>query len=402
MASYDVAIVGLGAMGSAAAWQLSTRGLRVLGLDRHTPPHHFGSSHGHARIIREAYFEHPQYVPFVQRAYALWDALSAATGAGLLQRTGGLMIGREDGRLVTGARQSARLHRLPCELWSAAAVRERVPALSPDADMVGLWEPRAGVLFPERAIAAMLGAARAAGAELVYDTIVTGWTVDREGVTLATRTQDYHAARAILAAGPWVPDLLPTLGLPLTVERAVQHWFRPGAHELSGPDRLPIFILEYERDRLLYGLPDTGRGVKIAKHHQGERTTADTVRRHVGEDERLEMQALVERWLPRVAGPLTEATVCLYTNTPDHDFILDYHPADRRVVLASPCSGHGFKFATAVGEVLADLATDRPPALDLSPFRIERFGYGDQGGVTGMRDRRGASSQGDRGDSEGD
>ena len=374
MASYDVAIVGLGAMGSAAAWQLSARGLRVLGLDRHTPPHHFGSSHGHARIIREAYFEHPQYVPLVQRAYALWDALAAATGADLVRRTGGLMIGREPGALVTGARQSARLHRLPCELWSAADVRERVPAIAPDAEMVALWEPRAGVLFPERAIATMLGAAREAGAQLVYDTIVTGWTADRDGVTLATRTQDYQAARAILAAGPWMPDLLPTLGLPLAVERAVQHWFRPSAREWCGPDRLPIFMIEYEPDRLLYGLPDTGRGVKIAKHHQGERTTADTVRRLVDEHERLEMLALVERWLPRVAGPVTETTVCLYTNTPDHHFVLDYHPATRRVVLASPCSGHGFKFATAVGEALADLVMDHDTPADLSPFRLERFG----------------------------
>jgi len=211
MTSYDVAIVGLGAMGSAAAWQLSARGLRVLGLDRHTPPHHFGSSHGHARIIREAYFEHPQYVPFVQRAYRLWDSLAAATGADLMRRTGGLMIGREDGPLVTGARTSAQLHHLPCELWSAADVSERVPALSPDAEMVALWEPRAGVLVPERAVDAMLGAARAAGTELVYDTVVTGWTADRDGVTLATRTQDFHAARAIFAAGPWLTDLLPTL-----------------------------------------------------------------------------------------------------------------------------------------------------------------------------------------------
>ena len=374
MTSYDVAIVGLGAMGSAAAWQLSARGLRVLGLDRYTPPHHFGSSHGHARIIREAYFEHPQYVPFVQRAYRLWDALAAATGVDLVRRTGGLMIGREDGPLVTGARRSAQLHHLPCELWSAAGVSERVPALSPDAEMVALWEPRAGVLVPERAVDAMLDVARAAGTELVYDTIVTGWTAGPDGVTLATRTQDFHAARAIMAAGPWMTDLLPTLSLPLVIERAVQHWFRPAAPELCGPDRLPIFMLEYERDRLMYGLPDTGRGVKVATHHQGERTTADTVRRQVDEDERLDMQALVDRWLPRVAGPLTEGTVCMYTNTPDHDFILDYHPADRRIVLASPCSGHGFKFAAAVGEALADLVTDRQPAIDLSPFRVERFG----------------------------
>jgi sarcosine oxidase len=374
MQSFDVAIVGLGATGSAAAWHLAERGLRVLGLDRHTPPHHFGSSHGHARIIREAYFEHPHYVPIVQRAYALWETLAAATGTALVKRTGGLMLGPRDGQLVSGAMRSAELHQLPCALWSGAEVRERVPALHPGDDMVGLWEPRAGVLFPERCVETMLGAARRRGARLVCNTTVTGWKTDSGGVTVATSSQDYRAGRLILAGGPWMPELLPTLGLPLSVERAVQHWFRPQVDEgLTGPDHLPIFILEYARDRLLYGLPDTGHGVKIAKHHQGERTTADAVRRRVDDRERDEMHALVRQWLPRVAGPLAESTVCLYTNTPDLDFILDYHPADRRVIVASPCSGHGFKFASAVGEILADLALQRTPAFDLAPFRATRF-----------------------------
>jgi len=374
MEFFDVAIVGLGATGSAAAWHLAERGLRVLGIDRHTPPHHYGSSHGHARIIREAYFEHPQYVPMVQRAYALWDALAASAGTELVRRTGGLMIGAADGQLVSGAQRSAVLHQLPCALWSAGDVRNRVPALCPTDDMVALWEPRAGVLFPERAIETMLAAARARGARLVCETIVTGWHADSTGVTVATSAQDYRAARLVLAGGPWMPELLPTLALPLDIERAVQFWFRPPVDEgLGGPDRLPIFIMEYAHDRLLYGLPDTGRGVKIAKHHQGERTTADTVRRRVDDNEQLEMHALAQQWLPRVAGPFVEASVCLYTNTPDRDFILDYHPENGRVIVASPCSGHGFKFASAVGEILADLATERAPAFDLSPFRVGRF-----------------------------
>jgi sarcosine oxidase len=374
MQSFDVAIVGLGATGSAAAWHLAERGVRVLGLDRHTPPHHYGSSHGHARIIREAYFEHPQYVPMVQRAYALWDRLAAATNTDLVKRTGGLMIGPQSGHLVSGALRSAQLHQLPCALWSAAEVRQRVPALHPGDDMVGLWEPRAGVLFPERCVETMLGAARAGGARLVYETKVTGWRADAGGVTVATSSQDYRAERLILAGGPWMPELLPTLGLPLAVERAVQYWFRPSVDDgLSGPDRLPVFIMEYARERLLYGLPDTGRGVKIAKHHQGERTTADSVRRRVDDDEKLEMHALVLQWLPRVAGPLTESSVCLYTNTPDRNFILDRHPAHRQVIVASPCSGHGFKFASAVGEILADLATERTPSFNLAAFRVTRF-----------------------------
>jgi sarcosine oxidase len=284
------------------------------------------------------------------------------------------MIGPQNGQLVAGAMRSAQLYRLPCALWTAAEIRERVPALNPGDDMVGLWEPRAGVLFPERCIEAMLRAAAGRGAELLYETTVTGWAADSGGVTVATRAQDYRAARLVLAGGPWMPELLPTLRLPLTIERAVQHWFRPSPDEgLSGPDRLPIFMIEYERNRLLYGLPDTGHGVKIATHHEGERTTADTVRRRVDEDEQRDVQGLVQQWLPRVAGPLIESTVCLYTNTPDRDFILDYHPAHRRAIVASPCSGHGFKFASAVGEIVADLVVERTPAFDLSPFRAGRF-----------------------------
>src|SRR5215204_2580642 len=186
MQSFDVAIVGLGATGSAAAWHLADRGLRVLGIDRHTPPHHFGSSHGHARIIREAYFEHPLYVPLVQRAYAWWETLGAASGTELLKRTGGVMLGPEGGQLVSGAMRSAQLHGLPCARWTAAEVRARVPALNPRGDMVGLWEPRAGVLFPERCVETMLRAAAGRGAELLYETTVTGWDADQGGVTVAT------------------------------------------------------------------------------------------------------------------------------------------------------------------------------------------------------------------------
>jgi sarcosine oxidase len=360
-------------MGSAAAWHLAERGLRVLGIDRHTPPHHYGSSHGHARIIREAYFEHPQYVPIVQRAFTLWEELASRAGTELVRRTGGAMIGPEEGPLVSGAVRSARMHALPFALWSSSELRARVPAIAPAAHMVGLWEPRAGVLFPERCVETMLRAARARGADLLFETTVTGWHAAGQAVTIATASQDYRAGRVILAAGPWMPDLLPRLGVPLAIERVVQHWFSPSERDLAVPDRLPVFIMEYAHERFLYGLPDVGRGVKIALHHQGERTTAETVRRQVDEGERAEMQALVRHWLPRIAGPLTESSVCLYTNTPDQHFVIDRHPEISRVVIASPCSGHGFKFASAIGEILTDLVMDRSPAFDLSAFGANRF-----------------------------
>jgi sarcosine oxidase len=375
MPVFDVAIVGLGAMGSAAAWQLAQRGLRVVGLDRYAPPHHLGSSHGHSRIIRHAYFEHPQYVPMVQRADALWEELGQETGAPLLLRTGGVMVGIEGGTLVSGALNSARVHQLPHALWSAGELRDRVPALRAGDGMVALWEPRAGVLFPERGIRTMLDRARAAGATLVYDTAVTGWTTSGDGVTVATAVRDYRARRLILAAGPWMSQLLPRLGLPLTIERAVQFWFRPPdpAND-CGPGRLPVFILQHADGQLLYGLPDTGHGVKIAQHHGGQTTSAETIRRLVDEEERALMRRLALEWVPGAAGPIVDATVCLYTNTPDGHFVLDRHPRHPSVILASACSGHGFKFAPAVGEILADLATDVPPRVDLAPFRVKRFG----------------------------
>jgi sarcosine oxidase len=374
MRPYDVAIVGLGAMGSAAAWHLARRGVRVVGLDRHTPPHPFGSTHGHSRIIREAYFEHPLYVPLVQRAYALWRELEAETGRALMKPTGGLMIGPEDGTLVRGVEQSARLHRLPCVRWSAAEVRERVPALRGVPDrVVALWEPHAAMLRPEAAVEAMLASARTHGAEIVCDTVVTGWRTDGRDVVLATPSRDYHASHLVLAAGPWITHLLPHTRLPLAIERAVQFWFEPASDAPAHrPDRLPVFIVEWDRDRLFYGLPDHGHGVKVAEHHAGEPTSADHVRRTVSDEERRAIRGLALSWLPAL-GRLAEASVCMYTNTPDGHFVIDRLPKHPNVVVASACSGHGFKFAPAVGGIVADLVTGRVPTFDLSPFRLSRF-----------------------------
>jgi sarcosine oxidase len=373
MRPYDVAIVGLGAMGSAAAWHLARRGIRVVGLDRHSPPHSFGSTHGHSRIIREAYYEHPLYVPLVQRAYTLWHDLEREAGRHLLQPTGGLMIGHADGVLVQGAQQSARMHRLPCALWSAAQVRERVTALRVPDRFVALWEPRAAMLRPEAAVDAMIRSARRHGAEIVCDTAVTGWQPDGRGFVLATPARDYHATKVIVAAGAWVGHLLPHTKLPVTIERAVQFWFEPTADAaIHRPDRLPVFVVEWEPRRFFYGLPDHGHGVKVAEHHGGEPTGADTVRRVVDERERAAIRGLAREWLPGL-GRLAEASVCLYTNTPDGHFVVDRLPRHPGVVVVSACSGHGFKFAPAIGEIVADLVTDRVPAFDLTPFRLSRF-----------------------------
>jgi sarcosine oxidase len=371
--SFEVGIVGLGAMGSMTALELARRGRRVIGFDRFRPPHPFGSSHGKSRIIREAYFEHPQYVPLVQRAYEQWKTLEEAAGLTLLVPTGGLMIGPPDGVLVTGARRSAEQHGLPYEELTAPEVRRRFPVFEPDAGEVGLFEPRAGVLAPEAAIESALRLAEAAGAELHYEEPVSSWNAG-EAITLRTRAGHWRVERLILTAGAWMAGDLVRAPLPLRVARQTLFWFDTSANAaVTGPERMPVFIWEWEPGRMFYGFPDLGDGVKLAIHHEGEETTPAEVRRTVYPGEADGLLELMATRTPLLVGPLRQSAVCLYSNTPDGDFILDRHPRDARVLLASPCSGHGFKFSPAIGEALADLLEDKAPRFDLTPFRLGRF-----------------------------
>ncbi len=370
---FDVIVLGLGAMGSSTVYQLALRGQKVLGIDQFTPPHAFGSSHGKSRIIREAYFEDPLYVPLVKRAYNDWAELQARSGKRVLTRTGGLMIGAPDGIVVSGARASAVEHNLPYEELSASQLRARFPALRPTDDTVAIWEPRAGVLDPETAIEAQLSVARAARAELKFGEKVTKWRATADGVEVTTWSGVYTAARLVISAGSWTSGLLPDLQLPLTVERQAIFWFDPLKPEPFTPNNFPIFIHEYAPGKTWYGFADFGDGVKAALHHQGETTTPQTVRRAVNDSEVTVVRDLLAKYIPDANGPLRSATVCLYTNSPDENFILDTHPEHPAVFIASPCSGHGFKFSIAIGELIADDLMGEKPRFDLTPFRIGRF-----------------------------
>jgi sarcosine oxidase len=366
---WDVIVTGLGAMGSAAVRELARRGLRVLGLDRYAPPHTHGSTHGRTRIIREAYFEHPAYVPLVQRAEVLWSALEREVDERLFVRTGGLMIGPERGTLVAGARASAVQHRLPHELLTPAEVRRRFPALTPESNSVALYEPHAGVLLPEQCVRGLLACAARDGAELRTEERMVEWRADGQRVHVTTTAGEHVATRLVLTLGPWLPDFLGGAAIPLTVMRQVQYWFEPRQHaERFGPDHLPIALWE-TKDRIFYTLPDFGDGVKVAVHHQGELTDPERVRRSVSEEEDASARTLVERFLPNAAGVLRDHSVCLYTNTPDGHFLIDRHPRHREVVIVSPCSGHGFKFASVIGEIVAKLVLDEG-GEDLSLFRF--------------------------------
>src|SRR5664279_392034 len=312
--SYDVIIAGLGAMGSTAAFHLARRGIRVLGLDRYRPPHAMGSSHGDSRIIREAYFEHPVYVPMVQRAFELWRELEHASATPLLVPTGGLMIGRAESELVTGALRSAQTHGLPHELLSAADVRARFPMLHPEPDMAAVWEPHAGVLLPEACISAALAQAQELGAELHFDEPVQDWAIDADSIRVSTPQGEHRARRLIVAAGAWVSSLLPALDLPFRVERQVLHWFDAArGAELFAAPRGPIHLWQVDGQRFFYGIPDMGRGVKVAFHHAGQATTIDEVCRDVAPEEVAAIRAVMQRFMPGADGPWRTSVVCVYT-----------------------------------------------------------------------------------------
>ncbi|HEX6535341.1 MAG TPA: N-methyl-L-tryptophan oxidase [Gemmatimonadaceae bacterium] len=371
---HDVIVVGAGAMGSATAWRLALEGASVLALDRWDPPHAHGSSHGRSRIIREAYYEHPRYVPLVRRAYELWGEVERESGRVLLRRTGGLMVGSPSGALVRGARASADAHALPHELLGADEIRRRFPGLEPDDDMVGVFEPRAGALDPEMCVATMLDLARRKGADVRTNERVMHWRAERGSVTVATDRGHHRARSLVLAAGAWLPSLVADLHLPLVVERQLLFWFEPVARDgRYAPGAAPVALWEYAPDRFFYTFPDLGEGVKLGIHHEGEVVDPDAPVDPARPDEVERARALVRRFLPGAAGRVRHSVACLYTDTPDFHFLIDRHPEHEEVILASPCSGHGFKFAPAIGEILAALALARPARLDLSLFSLSRF-----------------------------
>jgi sarcosine oxidase len=375
--SFDVIVVGLGAMGSATTCHLAARGARVLGVDRFTPPHDNGSSHGESRIIRELYYEHPLYVPLVQRAYDRWEALEHDAGVeGLLNITGGLMIGRPDGALVLGARRAAVEHGLPIIELGPADLRRRYPQFTVPQGLDVLLDERAGYLDPEACVRAHLKLAARNGASLRFEELVLDWRLVGDGVEVKTSRGTYTAERLVISAGAWTRDLLGEHSPPLALERQVLLWFDPpGEARQWSPDRFPIYMCEWAGGPLVYGFPKLHRGWKAAVHYQGEPVPdAGRLRRTVDAADIARVRQAVARLFPWAAhAAVRESAVCLYTNTPDLHFVIDFLPGDDRVLVSSPCSGHGFKFASAIGELQAQLLLDGATPFDLTPFRLDRF-----------------------------
>lgn len=374
--TYDVAIAGLGGMGSAIAAHCAARGASVIGLEQFGPAHDLGSSHGRSRMIRKAYFEDAAYVPLVLRSYELWRALERETGDQLLRITGVLSVGEEKSEIISGTKRAVAQHDLPVEAWSREEVRQRHPTLKLLENEVALFEPDGGVLDPEAAVRAHLKAAQAAGAELRFETEMRSWEANGDSVQLHLADGTQLSARTlVLSLGPWFKQTLEALGVSLRVQRNVQAWFSP-ATNLYDADRFPAFLLN--RAGLpapLYGFPDFGEGLKVAFHGLGQITTAEEIDRDVdmARDVTPVAQEL-ERWMPGAAATFREAKPCMYSLTPDANFVIDRHPAHSNVVLCGGFSGHGFKFAPVIGEIAAELALEGGSRHQIDFLSLKRFG----------------------------
>lgn len=375
---FDVIIVGLGAMGSAAACHLASRGKSVLGLERYTSPHDLGSSHGNSRIIRQAYYEDPAYVPLVLRAYDLWRRLERETGRELLYVTGGLFIGPPDGELVEGSARSAREYGLPHEVLDAGQLRRYFPVLTPNGTEAALLEKEAGFLLPEECIVCHLERAGALGAELRFEDPVLDWEESGDHVRVRSAAgEDYEAGHLVVTAGPWASGLLADSNIPLQVQRQVFYWFDPvGGTRPFEPDRFPVWLWETADGTVGYGFPaheGPRGGAKVGFHHGGQDCTPETIDREVHDEEIARIRRFLVGHVPALDGVLLRAKTCMYTNTPDKHFVVSRYPGSKNVTVACGFSGHGFKFASVMGEILADLATEGETRHPIGLFSPARF-----------------------------
>ncbi|MVU83331.1 N-methyl-L-tryptophan oxidase [Nocardia sp. ET3-3] len=373
--TYDVIVIGLGGMGSAAAYHLARGGHRVLGLERFTPAHSNGSSHGGSRIIRQSYFEDPAYVPLLLRAYELWERLARDAGDEVYRLTGGLYVGPPECVTVAGSIRASREWSLPHDLLDAREIRTRFPNFTPEPHFIGLYEELAGFARPERTVAAHLRLAAAHGATLRFGEVVESWRDSGTGVTVSTASGTYTAGRLVICPGAWAPGLLADLGVEIDIERQVMYWLQPD----TGAERFehdPIYIAENDSGAQIYGFPaidGPDGGVKTAFFRKGIRCTPDTIDRTVHPAEIDEMRTRVGELLPALNGPAVHAATCMYSNTADQHFVIARHPAHHSVTVACGFSGHGFKFVPVVGEILAELAmtgTTRHPIDLFAPQRL--------------------------------
>lgn len=369
-AHFDVAVVGLGAMGSAAIAHLAARGVKAIGIDAYYPAHALSSSHGDSRLIRLGYFEDPSYVPLLQRAYANWRTLEARLREDILTITGVLQIGKPDSKIVSGTKKSCALHNLPLETLDPNEMRRRFPVFSLDGDEIALLDPQGGYLRPEAAVMGHLKLAAADGAALHFGEKVMAIESGEGGVTIISDTGRYTARKVIVATGSWIGELVPDLRDHAVPIKQVVSWYQPTDGFVTMPQRMPVFIRDEGENGSFFGFPAIGvDGVKVGRHaHFREPIDPNQPNPAVDDKDTDLLDNFIKRRLPSAAGLRVRSTTCRYTMLPSEDFLIDLLPGDNRIVVASPCSGHGFKFTSVVGEILADLALDGGTDLPIGAF----------------------------------
>jgi sarcosine oxidase len=375
--TYDVIVIGVGGMGSATLFECARRGLRTLGIEQFDISHELGSSHGLTRIIRLAYFESPAYVPLLVRAYERWRALEDHAGERVFYRTGGIDAGWESSRTVRGSLQACAAYSLPHEILTARQLHARYPGYSLPPGMLAVLQPDGGILEPEHCVRLYVDLARQHGAELRTREAVIGWQASVDEVEVETASASYRAKRLVITAGAWARGLVSQLRSTAVPERQVVLWTEVLEPDLFTPSRFPVFNLQASEDdsERYYGFPAHGRpGFKIGLyHHLRERGDPEELRRAPDEEDEELLRRGIRAYFPKADGPTMARQSCLFTNTPDGHFILDVHPEHPSVAIAAGFSGHGFKFCSVIGEVMADLATRGQSDYDLTPFRIARL-----------------------------
>ena len=374
MKEYDAIVIGVGGMGSATLYHLASHGWRVLGLEQFDIPHEMGSSHGYSRMIRYTLQEHPSYVPLVRRAYELWHQLENASRERLLVTTGSIRAGHAESEYFLGAVEACEEHHIPYEVLTGPEVGRRFPGYSFERDIAAVYQADGGFLLPERCIVNHVGAALEAGAEVHGREAVLDWEPSGEGVIVRTARDSYRAARLVVSAGPWAAKVAPALAKHAVAERQVLGWFQPEKPALYRTDTFPVFGVFVEEGRF-YGFPAYGvPGFKVGRsHHLHQTVDPDHLDRDIYPEDEALLRNFVERYFPAAAGPVLSLKTCMFTNSPDGHFIIDLHPDYPQVSLASGFSGHGFKFASVIGEIMADLAMFGETTHDLSLFRLNRF-----------------------------
>ncbi len=384
---YDVIIVGLGAMGSATSYQLTKRGAKVLGIDQFHPPHQLGSSHGESRITRRAIGEGPAYIPLIKRAYQIWEELEQASGNELLHPCDGYIIGPTTGssefhgydNFIKATAGLAKQYELDHKVLASSDLQKQLPMLKIQDDEIAYFEPQSGVLSSEKCIATQLQLAKKQGATLQTDERVIEFSYDQHGVTVTTDKGQYTGDKLVLSAGAWMTQFVPKLKQnDVKIYRQAIFWFEAEDITQYTPEKFPWVIWTGQNADDMMAIfpttPDGTRGVKVLTEQFEEATTAETINRTVGPEEVETMyQKHVERRLYGLTNNCLKSAVCMYTNTTDGNFVIDFHPDSERVIVASPCTGHGFKHSATIGEILSQLALDGCSPYDISSFSLARF-----------------------------